>query len=84
VNSTTADWELFNVTSSLAPGKTLTGFSVFGYVGGQGDPSTFLDDVAILTDAAVPEPASWALMILGFAATGATVRRRARAQVTYA
>ena len=32
---------------------------------------------AITPTAAVPEPASWALMILGFGAVGATLRRRA-------
>jgi hypothetical protein len=35
----------------------------------------FLGDQGV---AAVPEPTSWALMISGFAATGATLRRRRR------
>ena len=34
--------------------------------------------------AAVPEPASWALMILGFGAIGATLRRRRSAAVRFA
>ena len=33
---------------------------------------------------AVPEPAAWALMILGFGLTGATLRRRERAKVVAA
>lgn len=35
-------------------------------------------------DAAVPEPAAWALMISGFALAGIATRRRARTSVTYA
>ena len=35
-------------------------------------------------DAAVPEPASWALMISGFGLVGAASRRRARASVAFA
>jgi hypothetical protein len=34
--------------------------------------------------AGVPEPASWALMIVGFGMVGVTARRRARPVVTYA
>jgi PEP-CTERM motif len=33
---------------------------------------------------AVPEPASWALMLAGFGLTGVAVRRRAKVTVTYA
>jgi hypothetical protein len=36
------------------------------------------------TAAAVPEPATWALMIGGFAMAGAATRRRTRTSVTYA
>jgi hypothetical protein len=38
-----------------------------------------LDDIHV---AAVPEPASWALMIMGFGLAGATLRRRRAAAVT--
>ena len=33
-------------------------------------------DIAGATFSATPEPASWALMIVGFGAVGATMRRR--------
>lgn len=33
---------------------------------------------------AVPEPASWAMLLIGFAAAGATLRRRTKVQVRYA
>ena len=35
-------------------------------------------------DAGVPEPATWALMILGFGAVGGALRRRAKAAVRFA
>jgi PEP-CTERM motif len=40
-----------------------------------------LDNVSI---AAVPEPASWALMIMGFGLVGSAMRRRQSVRVTYA
>ncbi len=46
-----------------------------------------LDDISLSTEApsaVVPEPASWALMILGFGATGAVMRRRRRGAVAAA
>jgi len=55
--------------------------------------SQFFDGSAVLTPfvptvpepgASVPEPAAWALMIIGFGLSGAAVRRRARTTVTYA
>jgi choice-of-anchor C domain-containing protein len=41
-----------------------------------------LDNVSVA--GAVPEPASWALMIAGFGLVGAAARRRAKVRVTYA
>ncbi len=41
-------------------------------------------DRIVLTAAAVPEPATWALMIGGFAFAGAAMRRRARTAVRFA
>lgn len=47
---------------------------------GQGQRVAYFDNVRLdassLTAAAVPEPASWALMIVGFGASGAMLRRR--------
>ncbi len=36
----------------------------------------FLDNVSVSTGGAVPEPATWALMITGFGLVGSTLRRR--------
>ncbi|WP_296597713.1 PEPxxWA-CTERM sorting domain-containing protein [Phenylobacterium sp.] len=38
--------------------------------------STRLDNVAMAANTGVPEPASWALMIMGFGLTGALMRQR--------
>lgn len=74
-----SEWEFFDVLSFLAPGKTLTGFSVFGYSGGSDAPDlTYLDDV-IIDVGIVPEPASWTMMIAGFGLVGGTMRRRTAA-----
>ncbi|OHB29179.1 MAG: hypothetical protein A2790_17165 [Phenylobacterium sp. RIFCSPHIGHO2_01_FULL_69_31] len=51
-------------------------FEVEGYYFGVRDLSTFVDPTA-----AVPEPATWAMMIMGFGAAGAAMRRR-RAMLT--
>ncbi|MEO5492471.1 MAG: PEPxxWA-CTERM sorting domain-containing protein [Sphingomonas sp.] len=83
VNTSSADWEQFNILSNLAAGKTLTGFSIFGYVGGNGDPTTYLDDVQIVVrDNGVPEPATWMMMIMGFGMVGGALRQR-RVTVRY-
>ena len=57
----------FDLGPALAS-NTLTFF-------GRNDPScNFLDNVSVT--AGVPEPATWALMILGFGAVGGAMRRR--------
>ena len=68
-------WELINVLSNLDVSKSLSAFAIYGYSGG-GDEVTLLDDVLFDGGSAVPEPASWALMIGGFAMVGSAMRRR--------
>jgi hypothetical protein len=65
---------------------TFSGFTgldkvVLTMTGRYNDPN--LDNLVYGLSNSVPEPASWALMILGFGAIGATMRRRAAA-VAYA
>ena len=66
-------WNQYNVTSNLAAGKNLIGFGIFGTSPGP----TYLDDFLISTGA-VPEPSTWAMMLLGFGAMGIALRRRRR------
>lgn len=46
--------------------------------------STPGDYIRVISAAAVPEPASWAMLIAGFGAIGGAMRRRARITITYA
>ncbi len=68
-----------------------TGFGFGGYtyiawsrsaLGSQALIADLAPDGASVTAGAVPEPASWALMIAGFGVTGAMARRRRTAAVT--
>lgn len=61
-------------TVSLAKGQYL--FFILNNAGNFSNDSTGFN--LTLTTAAVPEPAAWALMIMGFGLAGAVVRRRAR------
>ena len=67
-------WNQYNLTSNLAAGKSLIGFGIFGTSPGP----TYLDDFLISTGAAVPEPSTWAMMLLGFGAIGFAMRRSRR------
>jgi hypothetical protein len=57
----------FNPTSVSAGGASCCGANVYG-----------LDELRVFSGAAVPEPATWALMIGGFGMAGAMFRRRRR------
>jgi hypothetical protein len=48
VGTTSSGWDEFDVTNDLAAGKSLNGFSIWGYSGGIGSPITFADGVEIL------------------------------------
>jgi hypothetical protein len=53
--------------------------SAFAYLGMTSDQNAFeIDDIAIN---GVPEPGTWAMMLLGFGAVGFAMRRRSRKQV---
>ncbi|WP_108810798.1 PEPxxWA-CTERM sorting domain-containing protein [Sphingorhabdus sp. Alg231-15] len=80
---------VFSLNGSLSP----SGFTTIAGVGGNIDELDFiltangtsvnLDNIDVST--AVPEPATWAFMILGFGAIGGALRRRkANVKVSYA
>jgi hypothetical protein len=50
-------------------------------LGNNNQISDFAPQNAMLNIAAVPEPATWAMMLLGFAGIGAVMRRRRRGQL---
>lgn len=60
-----------NITTTLTATGTATDLGFIFYH----EPSFFLLD-GIALEAAVPEPATWGLMIIGFAAVGTAMRRR--------
>jgi len=48
---------------------------------GDGIPQSGLQQIGVATGGAIPEPASWAMLIAGFGLVGAVARRRATAAV---
>lgn len=68
----TDGWEFFDVTNELDIGKELTGFAVFGYLGGgELEDRTYIDDAQV---SVVPAPGVFALLTIASVAT----RRRRR------
>jgi len=74
----TTNWQFFNITDQLAPGKELTGFSVYGF-NGTGTPRSHLDDV---TATIVPEPGALVLSTAGLLVVTAARRVRRPTTVT--
>ncbi|MBU1375371.1 MAG: PEPxxWA-CTERM sorting domain-containing protein [Alphaproteobacteria bacterium] len=69
-NAPEAGYQLFSFTSTATSAATELKFTMTN------PPSFFdLDDISV-TESAVPEPGVWALMLVGFGLTGATLRRR--------
>lgn len=49
VDTTDLNWDSFDLTSDVLSGQMLSGISIFGFSGGGVTPSTFIDNVSILT-----------------------------------
>jgi hypothetical protein len=67
-------WGEFDMTSFLAPSKSLAGIGVYGCSGCGGLGQTFADDFVVETSTGVPEPATGAL--LGTGVLGLALLRR--------
>ena len=66
------DWTFVNLTNDLDPGKSLTGFLIYGTSPGP----AYLDDFTLVTASRVPE-SSTTIAMLGLAIVSlATLRRR--------
>lgn len=70
-----------NVPLTLVQGQNTLTFAYAGAPQGAGDESWALSGVAVsgeafVSPAGVPEPATWAMMLLGFFGMGAALRRR--------
>ncbi len=73
-----------NFTTTLSAGQhTLSLQATRLFAPASGVASQYFDNVSFDV-AAVPEPATWALMIVGFGMMGASLRHRRRAAVTFA
>jgi len=72
-NNDAADGWLHYSGTFLATGANTT--LSFDNLTGGGNAGVYLDNVSV-TGGAVPEPATWALMLTGFGLAGATLRRR--------
>lgn len=71
-----ANSDFFLLSVTRVAFSSATTFNVFG---NSRSGNIYIDDISIrevLPDAAVPEPATWAMMIGGFSLVGASMRRR--------
>ena len=68
----TGIWTKF--TGSFVANSTSTNLSIFTDVNAASGNDFGLDNISVV--AAIPEPSTWALMLLGFGAIGASMRRR--------
>jgi hypothetical protein len=68
-------WTSFSASSGFVSGPNTLQFTVRNFASGGGNPTGLRVEVAG-TALAVPEPASWTLLIAGFGLVGALARRR--------
>jgi hypothetical protein len=81
--SFTTDPSCSGITVNYGDGFAVDGYSFTGNIQGIAFREVEADTLPRLTFA-IPEPASWALLLTGFAITGAALRRRRRPRVAFA
>ena len=69
-------WTNFAATSGFNAGSNNLEFDVRNFAQNGGNPAGLRVEFLSSTASAVPEPATWAVMILGFGLAGAALRRR--------
>ncbi len=81
-SATEASWTHYSVSFTANSASEL--LSLNG-TNGNGDNDAGVDNFTLSSaDGAVPEPASWAMMLCGFGTVGAAMRQRQRAKVRFA
>ncbi|UAK24031.1 PEPxxWA-CTERM sorting domain-containing protein [Sphingomonas nostoxanthinifaciens] len=83
-----------SVSGIVLPGSPLSAFKGLAVAGTYtlstvdhvvpGDGTSLVKSAVTITTAAVPEPASWALMLVGFGAAGTAMRSRRKLAVSFA
>jgi choice-of-anchor C domain-containing protein len=76
--STPSDLDWIHFTGSFTADSSLTTLA-FNETAGGGNAGVFLDNVSVTGGSitrGVPEPATWAMMLIGFGGLGALMRRR--------
>ena len=71
------DWQSYGANFSVQSGDILS----FSAIGTNDSLGGYIDNITI---SAVPEPATWAMMIIGFGAAGAAMRNNRRRQAALA
>ena len=79
-----ANGDQFSASTNRRVTFTISGATspIYGLKFQSSEPAFEVDNIAFLSPAPVPEPASWAMMIVGLGLLGATLRRRSRRQVS--
>ena len=78
---TGADWVNFSANSGFVNGTNVLQINAVNLAQQSGNPAGLRVEFTESAVAAVPEPATWALMIAGFGMTGFAMRRRRKPQV---
>lgn len=73
-----ASWTNFSVTSGFVAGLNTLSLKVNNAAGTSGNPTGFRLEFVTSTIEVLPEPGTWALLIVGFGLVGATSRRQRR------
>lgn len=83
VQSATADFAINGTSYGNFLGTSLGSFDRLVFDGINGGGGFAFDNITLNDAAAIPEPATWAMMLAGFGLAGSAIRRR-RLRLTFA